>query len=196
MKRLPFPILILLLALLVAAAFLALDFWAARSNTSASSQVATIRSGEGFNERPPLAVYLKAPENLDGPLREQLVEMLASRAPFSTVRPIDDPAPGPGEAVLVIVLDRRRYIWTPVYASADLDVQVAFASDGEVDWDDLGEVNTVMQASPAVRISGELQVEDRSWGLISHRAYRRHIAGQVSTRVVEIANTIQANSAP
>jgi hypothetical protein len=64
MKRPPLPLLILLLALLVAAAFLALDFWAARSNTSASSQVATIRSGEGYNERPTLAVYVEAPENL------------------------------------------------------------------------------------------------------------------------------------
>jgi hypothetical protein len=196
MKRPPLPLLILLLALLVAAAFVALDFWAARSNTSASSQVATIRSGEVYNERPPLAVYVEAPENLSDPLREQLVENLASRASFSTVRPIDEPASVQGEAVLVIVLDRRRYIWTPVYASADLEVQVAFASDGEVDWEQLGEVNGDMQTSPAVRISGELQIGERSWGLVSQPAYRWYVAGQVSDRVVEIANTIQAGSPP
>jgi hypothetical protein len=196
MKRPPLPLLILLLVLLFAAAFLVLDFWAARSNTSASSQVATLRSGEGYDLRPTLSVYVEAPENLSALLSDQLVDRLSARSPFSTVRVIESPGSAPGEAVLVIVLDRRRYIWTPVYASADLDVQVAFASDGEVDWEELGEVNTVMQASPAVRISGELQISDRSWGLISHRAYRRHAAGQVSDRIVEIVNTLQVNSPP
>jgi len=197
MKRLPLSILILVLAvLLLAVTFLALDFWAARSTTTADSQVSTIRSGEQYDLRPPLVVYVQAPDNLAGPLRRQLVEQLGTQAHFSTVDLTETPASISDTAALVVVVDRRTYIWTPVYATASLDLRVAFATDGQVDWIELGQIVTDMQASPAVRLSGELGIHDRSVGLISHPAYRRHIAGQISDRVVETVNAALASSAP
>jgi len=109
---------------------------------------------------------------------------------------IETPTPVPGSAALVVVVDRPNYIWTPVYATANVSVRIAFASDGGVDWNQLGEIDTVMQASPEVRLSGDLEIRDRSLGLISHPGYRSYIAGQISDKVVKSINTALTGSTP
>ena len=67
---------------------------------------------------------------------------------------------------------------------------------GGFDWNQLGEIDTVVQASPVVRISGDLEIRDRLLGLISYPGYRSHIAGQISDKVVESINTAFISSMP
>lgn len=197
MKRLPSWIVILLLAvLLLAVIFLALDFKAAFSTTTDDAQVTTISSGAGYAESPPLVIFVQAPDNLDGPLRQALFNRVGTLAPFSTMDLTETPASDPGSAALVVVVDRRTYIWTPVYAIANLSVRVAFATDGRVDWNQLGEIDTVMQTSPEIRMSGDLEIRDRSVGLISHPGYRSHIARQISDRVLDSIDTALTGSTP
>jgi hypothetical protein len=197
MKKLPPCALILLLAfLLLAVIFLTLDFKAASSTTTADTQATTISSGEGYAERPPLVIFVQAPDNLIAPLRRALFNRVGTLAPFSTMALIETPASEPGSAALVVVVDRRTYIWTPVYATADLSVRIAFANDGGVDWNQLGEIDTVMQTSQEVRMSGDLEIRDRSLGLISLPGYRSHIAGQICDKVVDSINTAFTSSTP
>ena len=197
MKRLPsFAWILLLAVLLLAVIFLALDFKAAFSTTTGDTQVATIRSGEGYAEAPPLIIFVQAPDNLAGPLRQALFNRAGTLAPFSTMALTDTPASDPGSAALVVVVDQRTYIWTPLYATANLSVRTAFASDGRVDWSQLGEIDTVMQSSPEVRMSGDLEIRDRSLGLISHPGYRSHIARQISDKVLESLKTAFTSSTP
>jgi hypothetical protein len=197
MKRLPsFAWILLLAVLLLAVIFLALDFKAAFSTTTDDTQVTTISSGEGYSEAPPLVIFVQAPDNLAGPLRQALFDRAGTLAPFSTMALTDTPASDPGTAALVVVVDRRSYIWTPVYATANLSVRVAFASDGRVDWNQLGEIDTVMRTSPEVRMSGDLEIRDRSLGLISHPGYRSHIARQITDKVLESLNTAFTSSTP
>ena len=197
MRRLPSFILVLLLAvLLLAVSFLALNFKAASSTTTGDTQMTTISSGERYTGRPPLVIFVKAPDDLAEPLRRALFNRVGTLAPFSTMTLIETPTPVPGSAALVVVVDRPNYIWTPVYATANVSVRVAFASDGQVDWNQLGEIDTVMQASPEVRLSGDLEIRDRSLGLISHPGYRSYIAGQISDKVVKSINTALTGSTP
>jgi hypothetical protein len=190
MTRLPSFALILLVAiLLLVVIFLALDFKAAFSFTTDDTQVTAISSGEGYAEDPPLVIFVQAPNILAEPLRRALFNRVGTIAPFSTMELIETPASEPGSAALVVDVDRRTYIWTPVYAAANLSVRVAFASDGRVNWDQLGEIDTVLQASPEVRMSGDLVIWDRSLGLISYPGYRNYIAGQISDKVVESIKT-------
>jgi hypothetical protein len=197
MKRLPSWTLILLLAvLLLAVIFLVPDFKVARSSTTDTSQVGTIRFGQLDAEGLPLVIFVQAPDNLAEPLRRALLNRAGTIAPFSTMALIETPASDPDSAALVVVVDRRTYIWTPVYATADLSVQLAFASDGRVDWDRLGEIDTVMQASPALRLSGDFDIRDRSLGLISQPGYRSHIAGHISDKVVESIRAAFAATTP
>jgi hypothetical protein len=191
------PLLILLLAiLLLAVLFLSVDFKLARSNTSADSQVSTIRSGEGYNERPPLVIFVQAPGNLAEPLRQALFNRAGTVAPFSTITVIENPSSEPGSAALVVVVDRRTYIWTPLYATAEIGVKAAFATDGRVDWSDLGKVGTVMESSPEVRQSGDFTIRDTTFGLVSHPAYRNHIARQIGDRVIESITNALTGSTP
>jgi len=197
MKRLASYTLILLLGvLLVAGIFLALDFKAASSATTGDTQVTTISSGKGYAERPPLVIFVQAPDNLAEPLRRALFNRVGTVLPFSTMAITETPASVPGSAALVVTVDRRSYIWTPVYATADLYVRFAFASDGRVDWNQLGEIDTVMQDSPEVRMTGDLEIRDRSLGLISLPGYRSHIAGQISDKAVESIKTVFTSSTP
>lgn len=197
MKRLPSYTLISLLAiLLLAVIFLTIDFKAAFSTTTDDKQVTTISFGKGYTGSPPLAIFVQAPDNLAGPLRRALFNRVGTLAPFSTIAITETPASDPGSAALVVVVDRRTYIWTPVYATTNLSVRFAFASDGRVDWNQLGEIDTVMQASPDVRMSGDLEIRDRSFGLISLPGYRSYIAGQISDKVVESIKTAFTSSTP
>jgi hypothetical protein len=153
MKKLPpYALILLLTFLLLALIFLTLDFKAASSTTTADTRATTISSGEGYAERPPLVIFVQAPDNLTAPLRRALFNRVGTLAPFSTMASTEAPASEPGSAALVVVVDRRTYIWTPVYATADLSVRVAFASDGRVDWNQLGEIDAVLRTSPEVRI--------------------------------------------
>lgn len=197
MKRLPSCTLILLLAvLLLAVIFLVVDFKAAFSNTTDNSQVTTISSGEEVTESPPLVIFVQAPGNLAEPLRRALFERVGTIAPFSRMALTETPASDPGSAALVVAVDRRTYIWTPVYATANLFVRAAFASDGRVDWNQLGEIDTILQASPAFRMTGDLEIRDRSLGLISQPGYRSHLARQISDKVVAAFRTALTSSTP
>ena len=197
MKRLSsFTSILLLAVLLLVVSFLVLDFKAAFSTTADNTQVMTVKSGEGYDKRPPLVIFVQAPDNLTEPLGKALFNRVGTLAPFSTMTLIETPAPNPGSAALVVVVERPTYIWTPVYATANVSVRVAFASDGRVDWNQLGEINTVMQASQEVRLSGDLEVRDRSLGLISHPGYRSYISEQISDMVVKSINTALTGSAP
>jgi hypothetical protein len=197
MKRLSSCTLIMLLTiLLLAVIFLALDFKAASSTTMDEKRVATIRSGEGYAEDPPMVIFVQTPDNLTESLRQALFNKVGTIMPWSTMALTETPASDPGSAALVVVVERRTYVWTPVYATAHLSVRVAFASDGQVDWNQLGEIHPVMESSPEVRMSGYLEIRDRSLGLISHPGYRRHIAEQITTRVVESISTAFSNTTP
>jgi len=197
MKRVPYSILILLLAvLLLAVIFLGLDFKAAFSTTSDDTQMTTINSKDGFAEDPPLLIFVQAPDNLAKPLRQALFNRVGTIAPFSTMAITETPASEPGSAALVVAVDPRAYLWTPVYAAVNLSVRVAFASDGKVDWKHLGEIETVMQTSSTARISGAMQIRDRSLGLISHPGYQSYLANQISEKVVESIKSALTNSNP
>ncbi len=187
---------LLITGLLLAVIFLALDFKTAFSSTTDDTQWITMNSGKGYAEGLPLVILVQAPDNLVEPLRQALFNRMGTLAPFSTMELIETPASEPGSAALVVVVDRRTYIWTPVYAAANLSVRVAFASDGRVDWNRLGEIDTVMQASPEVRMSGDLEIRDRSLGLISRPGYRRYITGQISDKVIETIKTAFTSSTP
>lgn len=197
MKRLPsYRLIVLLAVLLLAVIFLALDFKAAISNTTDNTQVSTISLGDVHAEAPPLVIFVQAPGNLAEPLRQALFNQAGTLAPFSTMALTETPASDPGSAALVVVVDRRTYIWTPVYATTHLSVRAAFASDGRVDWNQLGEIDTVMQAGPAFRLSGDLEIRDRSVGLISRPGYRSHIARLISDKVVASIYTALTSSTP
>jgi hypothetical protein len=75
-------------------------------------------------------------------------------------------------------------------------VRIAFASDGQVDWDQIGEIDTVMVSDPEVRMTADLEARDRSFGLISHPGYRSYLAKQISDKVVETINTALVGSTP
>lgn len=197
MKRLPsFTLILLLAVLLLAVIFLVLDFKAAFSATTDNSQVTTISSGEEVTESPPLVIFVQAPGNLAEPLRQALFSLAGTIAPFSMMTLTETPASDPGWAALVVAVDRHTYIWTPVYATAHLSVRAAFASDGRVDWNQLGEIDSIMQASPAFRMTGDLEIRDRSLGLISQPGYRSYMARQISERVVAAFDTALTSSTP
>jgi hypothetical protein len=202
LKSLQSCTLVLLLAFLfLVVIFVALDFKAGSSTTTAESQVTTIRSGEGETGNPPLVIYVHAPENVNERLRQELFNRAGTLAPFSTVSLIEtlgsEPGPASGSAALVVAVDRRTYVWTPFYATTQLSVRVAFASDGQVDWDQLGQiVPDIPQASRAIRFSSDLEIRDRSLGLISRPGYRSHIAQQISDKVLESARTALASGTP
>ena len=108
MKKLPSYIWILLFSiLLLVLVFLVLDFKVAFSTTTVDSQTTTLNSGNGYAERPPLVIFVQAPNNLTEPLRQALFNQVGTLAPFSTMALTETPASDPGSAALVVVVDPR-----------------------------------------------------------------------------------------
>lgn len=191
-------ILLIVFLLLVTGLFLVfffLDFRLMRSEMAISSQTGTARSDEPVLANETVVLYLQGDPALVAAVKDSLALWLEFAPQFDDVVLITEPATTTATPVLVTDLTAFHYQWTPLFASAEGPVRAAFASDGEVSWTDLGEVNTVIEVSPVVRLSASFDIRDRSFGLISRVAYQRYLGEHIGQQVSESLLNALNNSA-
>jgi hypothetical protein len=87
-----------------------------------------------------------------------------------------------GGPILWIEISECSIRWTPFRSSADLTVEVFYASDGDLSWRYAN--GTVMNGDqPAVHSRGKLQLTDHTQGVISRKAYQKHLSAQIAAEV-------------
>jgi hypothetical protein len=128
-----------------------------------------------------LEVYIIGNSGLERVLGQALENSLHNNYIGSIELRQGDPQPTE-KSVLVVEITKPDLLWTPVYSQADIEMRVAYASDGEVDWIDEEPVN-LSSGQPAVRVRGDYQMQATATGLMSLTGVRTYFAQQLASQV-------------
>jgi len=206
MKRSTLLLLLLAMFLLLFGALFSLsDFKLQRAEMAVESSASTYAFGDNGNgsglQTKALDLYVRAPAMIESELIQALRDALDTNPYVGRIELRQSPPAAGEESVLVLTMeDPQSLFWTPVYARAALTVDVAYASDGEVEW--IGEEVVVLEAQepPAarvVRVRGEYNFEGTAYGLISRPGYATYLAGEVAQTVNQaLADTLTAQYTP
>lgn len=175
----------LLVLMLLAGAFLLVDFRVARSNTRANTSFASGTNNAGTPLQPmPVYVWIEEKDSLSTGLRDALVEQLQASGRFNPQVLPAAPKPQPTDVPLLRVwIERPGLSWTPFYAQADMLVRFGFSTyTTDISFEDDAPITT--PASPwALYGEGQANLVDQSFGLISLRGYWSHLAQQAAEKI-------------
>lgn len=189
----------LLLAVLfavVSAAFWWIDFQVMAATTRANVEYATMRSDPPTGAsarratRGPLSVLVAGDDDFAAGVRKRLDDQLnlASESGAANV------GASSGGVLRVAIADDGT-TWTPIYSGGQMSVSMAYASDGDLSW--AGKTPVVMPGGqPVVRLEGTVNVDSSSSGLISRRAYRRHLGEQAGAELAKAIAQALTGGAP
>jgi hypothetical protein len=169
---------------LAALIFWTMDFHASQSQTHAqhtlststvSSPDHTILMEEGIV----IQTVGTGIELMDMRLSQELTERFRLDLAADKVTLGDESSGGPMLSIEISECDIR---WTPFRSSADLTIEVFYASDGDLSWRYTN--GTVMRGDqPAVHSRGKLQLADQTQGIISRKAYQKHLSTQIAAEI-------------
>lgn len=194
-------LIIVFVLLVVVAAFLFLDFRISRmelaTNSQASRFTISVDEGHSLPQGVHLDLYVEAPERLDQMLAEQLIATLDANPYVGAVTLRDDPPEAASGSVLVVrVKEPGGLGWTPFYTKIDADVEVAYASDGDVAW--IGVSPVIMDTDtgqPVARVEATLALDGSGFGLISRPGYMHYLADELARQINELLQNQLATAA-
>jgi hypothetical protein len=118
-------------------------------------------------------------------LRAELMRLANSdKTPgqFTFASTQDEAAQSP---LLVVTLKQQSGYWTPIYARTDLQVEAAYASNGDVSFRESEPTQFHSSGDQAVRqYEGHYQLTNASWGVMSLPGYRDYLAYQVAVTLL------------
>ncbi len=87
--------------------------------------------------------------------------------------------------LLVVTLKQQSGFWTPVYAHTALEVEAAYASNGNVSFRE-SEPTQFHSAGdqPVLQYEGHYHLTDSSWGVMSLPGYRDYLAHQIAVTLI------------
>jgi hypothetical protein len=180
------PIILIVLMVIIIAAFLLLDFRLIQGKANASSQVSTyafsIDKGTQLSIHQPLDVYVIGNTEIGHTLAEALSETLTGIPGVSTIEFHDGTPELSEDSVLVVDVQQSDMTWTPFYSQTDVKMQVAYASDGEVEWIDEQTVE-LTNGKPVVRVRGDYEMDASARGLMSLPGYRSYLAESLAEQI-------------
>jgi hypothetical protein len=168
-------------------AFLYLDFRAVQSRSDAQHTVSTstiAQPDQGIVRAHGLVVNIIGVEEdpLCAALRQTLIEQLRSKLASAQVSVAESDLEAGDQPLLRVEVTERIVQWTPFWSTADLSVEIIYASDGKVDWRE--NTNSLLRTGePSVHTQGTAQISDQSWGLISRRGYQKHLGEQAAAEI-------------
>jgi hypothetical protein len=191
---------------LLGAAFLFANFHAAVSSTQDEHTITTTRGGEGLpgamQQREKITIVVDGEGALAGALKKAVPAALgeAGLGEVELAQAVEAGYPNP---VLVIQTESRgqstilsqnppvlqslpqRVFWTPFYASSRVTVRAGYASNGDATFLDRTSTVYIGEDGPVLNMSAELNISDRSWGLLSRRGYDDLLADYTAKQIVE-----------
>jgi hypothetical protein len=188
MKRI--TLLIATLILLVAgcaASLLVMNFQVKQSQSNVDKQISTYtaepQNSSGFPAQMRLAVYVQGSDRMAERLRKTLKGQLAAVPAFQQVDLISEAPEISDQPVLVVEFTQRNITWTPVKSVSKIDLQAAFASDGDVSWRHEKPVIMNNRGESVIRVEGEFTLNDNTLGLVSRPAYQEYLGEQLANNI-------------
>ena len=194
-------ILVLVIAILIlSAAFIWTDFHISTSQTKIESQISTYgfkgQTSEKLPAELPLQIYVEGDDLFSRALRDQLSKRLKTIPQFnqtsilSEISILGDQPQNSNQSILVVNSSESGRLWTPIYGRSQFTVNLIFASDGDISWqnDKVVRMNNPIGVQ-VVRISADFSVKDSSFGLVSRIYYNNYLAEQVAAQLVKSLST-------
>jgi hypothetical protein len=118
-------------------------------------------------------------------LQAEITRRLQQLPEFGQIQPISDPVDQAEFPYLFVEIARKDIFWTPVYGRAELEIKIAYASNGDVSfrYSEPPTFHNENQA-PSIKRSGQYKFADVSWGIMSLPGYHDYLASQVATAIL------------
>ena len=172
--------------IILLAVFNWVDLRLMRSQTAASSTVAASHSPSGAV--PDVAVTglsVEGNQRLQRSLEAELREFLTGLQGVGDVKPAGSAEVGTDSARIAVRFLDSEFFWTPLYARSQVNVRVAYSSNGDTSFIDseTPHFTGVSGDRPTVRFVANYSQDDFSWGLVSKPGYESYLAEQIAARV-------------
>jgi len=174
-------------ALFTAALFL-FEFHISISSTAQEIAVTRISGGNGTELQPnplspqvsPLGIYTQDPK-----LSEYLSRKVKELPGFDQVEILEAYPQDQTNPVLVVNLTESKPLWLAFFAKSASSATMIFASDGQWNGDHIA-VNDGQP--PVVHLKTEIQISDRTAGIISLPWYLRRLRESIGDQVIQSLN--------
>ncbi len=175
---------------MIGLAFLLLDFRVAMSNTRTNTLVATTDSGNKLqvpmqrNEK--ISMVLVGESSLIRVLQNTLADQIY-KAGMGEIELVQELKPNFPNPVLVVKVGQPGPVWTPFFSMSQFSVHAGYASNGDTTYMELMEATHTSIASPdpaVLKMYGEYEVNDLSWGLISRQGYNQYLADYLTQEII------------
>lgn len=170
------------------AAFLLLNFRIAASNTQGEWNTFSTSSGEKMPDAMQRKEKITLVVTGDGPLAGALRSAIAaklSEAGLGEVELGDAPETAYANPVLVVDAGKPGVFWTPFFGSTHLTVRAGYASNGDTTFLSDQPVVYDSKNGPAIHLSADFTVDDRSWGMLSRPGYYQLLAEWLAQNLVD-----------
>lgn len=169
--------------------FFLFSFRIISSRSALNSEVATSHPSQkvgpvAFSQPAPQLV-VEGDDPLARALRKEIMRMKKSEITLGQVNLTSAQDVVAQSPLLVVRLRQQSGYWTPVYSQTDLQVEAAYASNGDVSFREseptkfqLSEGKIVMQ------YEGHYQLTDISWGVMSLPGYQDYLAHQIAVTIL------------
>ncbi|HEX2922885.1 MAG TPA: hypothetical protein VHS28_02520 [Chloroflexota bacterium] len=189
---------VLLLLAVATILFVSLDFQVAQSQTNTNSTIskASIGLSSGATSQPigTVLLYVAGDGDFRVRLEKELAPRLESVTGISGVRVLDSLPQDTTLPTLMVESKPANLTWTPVIANAGVVTRMYYASDGGMSWrNDAVLAMGRPDGGPQLRVRGDLELKDNSWGLLSRIGYQRHLAQQTA---ISVSNALKQQLAP
>lgn len=173
---------------LISAAFLLFNFRVAVSNTQAEKLIFTTDLGDNMpvsmQQKEKISMVLVGETPLVGALQKALTEKM-DNAGMGEIEFLQKLEPGYKHPLLIVKVGTPGPIWTPFFAMSQFSVHAGYASDGDSTFMEVAETtHTSVARKDAANLYAELDVNDRSLGLISRPGYHQFLADYLAQEIV------------
>ena len=126
--------------------------------------------GDGSLEKAVRSEFARLSRDQSGPVQVKLLDTLADAA---------------NSPIVVVTVKQQSGFWTPFYSRSNLEVEVAYASDGDLSFRGSEPVQfRTTEDQPSIRYAGHYSAADVSWGIMSLPGYRDFLAHQIASIVL------------
>lgn len=171
------------------ALFFLFSFRIISSRSALNSEVATYHSSQEAN---PAAFSQLAPQLVvegDDPLaralRKEITRMTKNVITPGQVNLTSAQDVAAQSPLLVVSLGQQSGYWTPVYSQTDLQVEAAYASNGDVSFRESEPTKFhPSEGQGVLQYEGHYQLTDVSWGVMSLPGYQDYLAHQIAVKIL------------
>jgi hypothetical protein len=119
-------------------------------------------------------------ERLAAALRDQIVRQLQGSPAFGQIQVLSGIVERVDFPILLIEITQKEILWTPIYARANLQINLAYASNGDISFRLTRPTEFKQTGSEtSIQRSGQYTFSDVSWGIISSPGYIDYLAREI-----------------